>query len=304
MDISIVIVSWNTETVLLECLRSIYSYPPPGEFEIWLVDNASTDNSVEQTRMLFPLVNIIENHTNVGFARANNQAIEKSSGRFVVLLNPDTLIHPYMFDRLIDFINSHATVGSVGPRYLNLDGSLQRSCAPFPSISGEFWRMFHLDKIYSYGTYNMREWDQHKPREVDVLQGACLLIRRLALDKVGLLDNSFFMYSEETDLCYRLNKAGWKLYWIPEAVLTHLGGQSTRQAISAMFLRLYESKIQFIRKHYGRFMARVYKIIILATAFSRILTYPVIWCLFPQKRQSHWITVRNYWMLLGTLYRM
>lgn len=302
MDVSIIIVSWNTAALLEGCLRSIYSFPPKGEFDIWVVDNASTDHTVEGIRTLFPAVRTIENDGNVGFARANNQAIDQCGGRYVVLLNPDTIIHPHTFDLLVDFMESHPEVGAVGPRYLNPDGSLQISCAPFPSISREFWRMFYLDRIFAYGIYNMPAWDHHHPRQVNVLQGACLLVRRKAIDEIGMLDPGFFMYNEETDLCYRLYRARWMLYWIPESLITHFGGQSTQQAAAAMFLRLYESKTIFMRKHYGNSLAWLYKLVLFVSSLLRMLGYPILWCLFPQKREIYRLTLQNYVKLIGVLF--
>jgi len=302
MDLSIVIVSWNTADLLLDCLQSIYANPPSVDFDIWIVDNASTDDSVSKIQARYPSVHLLLNDTNVGFANANNQAIQQSSGCFILLLNPDTLVHPGSLDRLVNFLLAHPEAGACGSRYLNPDGSLQRSCAPFPTLSREFWRMNHLDLVHFYGKYDMAQWDVHQVREVDVLQGACLLLRREAISRVGMLDPGYFMYTEETDLCYRIHQAGWKLFWVPESTITHFGGQSTQQVANAMFLRLYESKVIFMRKHYGEGTAFVYKLILGTSALTRIIATPIAWCIAPGKRETHRMLARYYSNLLTELH--
>jgi GT2 family glycosyltransferase len=301
MDLSIVIVSWNTADLLLRCLQSIYANAPSVRFDIWIVDNASTDDSVRCIQANYPGVHLLLNKKNVGFARANNEAIQQCSGRYVLLLNPDTLVHPDALDRLVNFMGTHPDAGACGSRYLNPDGTLQWSCAPFPTLSREFWRMNHLDVVHAYGKYDMAHWDIHQVREVEVLQGASLLIKREVINQVGLLDPGYFMYTEETDLCYRIYQAGWKLYWVPESTITHFGGQSTQQVADTMFLRLYESKVIFMRKHYGSWSAFVYKLILGTSALTRIIAIPIAWCFIPAKRQMHRNLARNYSNLISAL---
>ncbi len=274
MKLTIIIVSWNTRELLSQCLTSIYRSPPSPEFEVWVVDNASEDGSIESIRRDFPAVRLISNSQNLGFAYANNQAVRSSTGEYLLLLNPDTEVHPLALQRLIDFLDQKPDHGAVGPRTLNPDGSLQTSSYPIPTLFREFWRMFYLDRVIPIGTYPMHIWDLKKPREVDALLGACLMVRRRALDEVGLLDDQYFMYSEEIDLCFRLRQAGWKISWVPEAQIVHYGGQSTQQVADAMFLNLYRSKIHFFRKHYGNRRAWAYKQILYAAALARVMARP------------------------------
>ncbi len=302
MDVSIIIVSWNTRNLLKICLDAVFAYPPAGEFDVWVVDNGSSDGTLAMLRQDFPQVKLIENQANIGFARANNQAIQQSSGRYVLLLNPDTEVNPDALQQLVQFLNDHPPVGAVGPRTLNPDGSLQPSAYPAPTLAREFWRLFHLDVIRPYGVYRQAGWDVRTPRRVDSLLGACLLIRRQALLQVGtLLDEQYFMYSEEIDLCYRLACAGWLLYWLPQAQIVHFGGQSTRLVAAEMFLRLYQGKLLYFRKHYGKFGAILYKLILLLAAVSRLLVSPLAWAKAPPARRRHLELAGRYWQLVKSL---
>jgi N-acetylglucosaminyl-diphospho-decaprenol L-rhamnosyltransferase len=215
------------------------------------VDNASTDGSAEMVRRRYPRVHLIENRENVGFAAANNQAIRRSAGRYVVLLNSDTEVLPGALEALAGFMEEHAQAGAAGARLLHVDGSLQASCHPMLTPGREFWRLIFLERIWARATYRMGRWDVTAPRQVDVIKGACLLLRREALDEVGLLDEGYFMYTEEVDLCYRLGRAGWELWWVPQAQVVHHEAQSTRQVASDMYLQLYRSKVRFYRKFGG-----------------------------------------------------
>ncbi|MCA9971002.1 MAG: glycosyltransferase family 2 protein [Anaerolineales bacterium] len=271
MDLSIIIVSWNTADLLQACLASVYAHAPCCAYDVWVVDNASTDDSAGMVRQQFPQAQLIANTDNVGFARANNQAIAASRGRYVLLLNPDTEVKPGALQALVDFLDAHPRAGAAGSMLLNPDESLQPSCHPMPTLAREFWRLFHLDVVWSYGRYAMQRWDTAVPRDVDVIQGASFLIRRAIVDRIGFLDGDYFMYSEEVDLCYRLQKHGWRLYWVPASRVIHYGGQSTRLVAEKMFLELYRGKVMFFRKHYGARTARLYKSVIALAALPRLV---------------------------------
>jgi GT2 family glycosyltransferase len=227
--------------------------------ETFVVDNASTDGSAALVRERFPWVRLIENSQNMGFARANNQAIACAAGRYVLLLNSDTVLHPGALSALSSFMDAHPGAGAAGGRLLNPDGSLQESCTPMLTPEREFWRLLFLDAVWPRAAYPMRRWDSAAPRPVEVIKGACLILRRAALDQVGLLDESYFLYTEEVDLCYRLAQAGWTCWWVPAAVVTHYGAASTRQAAEAMYAQLYRSKVQFYRKFGGATRAARFK---------------------------------------------
>ncbi len=304
MDLSIVIVNWNTHELLQKCLGSIYRHPPDAEFEVWLVDNDSSDQSVEMVRREFPQVRLIVNTQNVGFAHGNNQAMRESSGEYVLMLNPDTEVKPRALDTMLEFLRNCPEAGGAGARLVSADGSLQNSCSPELTLPRELWRLFHLDALYAYGQYRMDGWDLAKPRQVDGLQGAFLLLRKQALDQVGLLDEDYFMYTEELDLCYRLREAGWSLYWVPEAVVLHHGGQSTKQAPESNFIRLYESRLQYFRKHYGPTAASGYKGILMAAAVTRLGLSPLSYMLFPEQRERNRTLAGHYSKLIAVLPKM
>jgi GT2 family glycosyltransferase len=304
MKLSVVIVNWNTSKFLEKCLASIYSNHIEREFEVWVVDNASTDQSVPMVRERFSQVNLIVNEKNRGFSGANNQAIRRCSGEYVVLLNPDTEVRSKALDRLVDYMESHPEAGGAGPLILNPDGTRQISCYPEPTLSRELWRLFQLDRIRHYGTYNFNAWDPDGQREVDVIQGACLILRSSALEELGLLDEDYFMYTEEVDLCFRLRKARWKLIWVPQAEVVHYGGQATQQVATEMFLELYRSKILYFNKHHGKLSANFYKSIVLAATLARLALSPFAFFEERRSRDKHLSLAGNYRRLLSELFTM
>ncbi len=244
-DLAIVIVNWNTRQLLLDCLATLPSATANLRVATWVVDNGSHDGSVAAVQAAFPAMHVIANQDNRGFARANNQAIAASHGRHVLLLNSDTLARPGALTTLVNFLDANPSVAMVGPCLRNADGSVQRSYASFPSLRSEL---------------TGRNLRQRKPfpaagieaYAVDWIGGACLLVRREALQSFGLLDERYFMYTEETDWCFRARRAGWEVCYLPEAEVVHLGGQSSRMASTRMKAELYRSKLRFFGKHYGR----------------------------------------------------
>ena len=298
LSFSIIIVNWNTRELLARCLASIYQHPPRVPFEVIVVDNASSDGSAAMVRERFPQVRLIENQENVGFAKGNNQAIAASQGKYILLLNSDTVVLPQALNRLIDFIETHPRAGMAGPRLLNPDGSLQPSCTPFPTLAREAWRLFHGYRIKPLAEYPMATWDEITPREVDVLMGACLLVRREVIDQIGLLDEAFFMYSEEVDWCLRTKRAGWLVWWVPQASVVHYGGQSSRQASEKMFLQLYRSKVLFFRKHYGPARTLAYKGLLALASLPRLALGALASVEQPPRNGQHRQMAANYRRLL------
>jgi GT2 family glycosyltransferase len=244
----------------------------PYETEVIVVDNGSQDNSPELIGTEFPWVTLIANESNRGFAPANNQAYQISRGRYVLLLNSDTEAQPGALRALIDFMEAQPECGGGGALLRNADGSLQPSCQPMLTPGREFWRLTFLDRVWRRATYAMAEWNEVEPRTVETIKGACLIVRRLALEPaLPLLDEQYFMYTEEVDLCYRLSRAGWKLYWIPQAQVTHFGEASSRQAYNAMYVQLYRSKVQFYRKFGGEAQARRFKRLVAWAYWPRLV---------------------------------
>lgn len=301
MKLSIVIVSWNTADILAQCLDSIYEFPLKEEFEVWVVDNASTDGSVTMLNERFSQVRLIENENNPGFAGANNQAMQQCQGEYVLLLNPDTVILDDALNKMVSWLDAHGDVGALGPRILNPDHTLQTSSYPRPTLSREFWRLLKLDKLRPYGVYHMSAWDIAEPRQVEALLGACILIRRNLIEAIGLMDEDYFMYTEEIDYCYRISRAGWKLCWLPQATIIHYGGQSTQQVAADMFLQLYKSKLFFFRKHYGRLSGLMYKLILLLATLFRLIVAPLTLLQSGDKRQKNITLTQNYIRMLKLL---
>lgn len=302
MKLSIVIVSWNTRKLLRACLNSILRGCGDGfDFEILAVDNASSDGSAEMIRRDFPEVRLFQLPENIGFARANNHAVREARGQYVLLLNPDTKVGTGAIRRLVDFMEQRPKAGAVGPRVLNPDGSLQTSCYPSPTLFREFWRLFHLDRIKPLALYEMEEWDCDLSRQVEVLQGACLLVRGAAFRESGLLDEDYFIYSEDVDLCRRLREAGWTLHWEPGATVLHYGAQSTTQVEDPMFLRLYEGKVAYFRKHHGPGSAAVYKVILLMASLSRQILGPIAMLKRSSRRRRDLSLARRYRLLVRAL---
>jgi len=301
VDLSIVIVSWNTCRLLDECLASIYRNPLGGEYEVWVVDNDSTDGTQQMLQHKYPQIRLIANAQNLGFARANNQAIRQSTGRYVLCLNPDTEVKPGSIELLLGFMEQHTEAGGAGPYLLNSDGSFQISAYPMPTLGREFWRMFTLDRLRNFDVYAEHCVDSIEYCQVEVLKGACMLLRREALEQVGLFDEDYFIYTEEVDLCYRMNQAGWGLYWVPEARVLHHEGQSTHQVAEEMFLRLYQTKILFFRKRYGLLTSWIYKLILLAAAIFRLALSPIALLDRNPRREERLLLARNYTQLVVAL---
>lgn len=301
MDIAIIIVNWNTRDILGQCLQSVFASQTAKQFEVWVVDNGSSDGSKQMIKEIYPHTRLISNGDNVGFARANNQAVELSSGDYVMLLNPDTMVEKDVIEILANYLDQNPEIGAVGPRLLNPDGTLQESAYPEPTLPREFWRMFHLDRFHYYAEYPMDSWSEEVAREVDVLMGACLLIRRKALDQVGLLDEEFFVYSEEVDLCTRIRNFGWRISWLPTVKVLHLGGQSTQQVQQEMFLQLYKGKIQYFRKHHSAIEVWLYKFVLFLATLVRLVLTPFAYLERSAQKSKHLELSSNYRRLLLSL---
>jgi GT2 family glycosyltransferase len=303
MDLSVVIINWNTKELLITCLDSLFSGGLISEEQVWVVDNASSDGSAEAIEKYFPNINLIITPENVGFGAANNLAILHINKKYVWFLNPDTEVRSAALTTLINFMESNPSAGAAGSKFLNPDGSLQTSCYPFPTVSRECWRLLHLDTIWTYGGYNQAHWNPNEVREVDVLQGASLILRKEVLDQVGLFDEDYFMYTEEVDLCFRVKNAGWHLFWVPQSEVIHYGGQSTQQAATEMFISLYQTKLLFFKKHYSWFDVQLYKLVLSIASIVRLLLTPFALVMLHVDREKQLTLAKNYQRLLQDLWK-
>jgi len=250
IDLSIVIVSWNTKEYLLPCFTSIFEKGQRMASEVILVDNGSQDGGRIEVKRAFPSVHIIENEKNLGFAKAVNQGLQKASGRYVLLLNPDTQMKDGAIERLVSFMDAHSDVGVAGAQLLNADGSKQNSIANFPSLATELFNKSLLRWLFPK-KFPGKERDYPEPVEVDSVIGACMVVRRKAMEQVGLLDEDYFLFLEETDWCYRMKRAGWKIYHVPQAEVYHFQGKSAETAKKRAKVEFYRSRYHFFRKNRG-----------------------------------------------------
>jgi hypothetical protein len=220
------------------------------EVEVFVVDNGSMDGSGEAVKEGFPKINLIQNEKNLGFAKANNQALSLSKGKYLLLLNSDTQVKEGAVEKLFSFMEGHAEVGMTGVQLLNSDGSKQNSIANFPSLATELLNKSLLRLLFPE-KFPGKERNYYKPVEVDSVIGACMMVRRDAVDQVGLLDEDYFLFLEETDWCYRMKRAGWKIYHVPQAEVYHFQGKSAEAVKKEARVEFYRSRYHFFKKNRG-----------------------------------------------------
>ena len=252
LDLSIIVLNWNTRQMLVDCLSSVQTAVANLACEVVVVDNGSTDGSQAMLLRHFPEAHLIQNDENVGFARANNQAMTASQGRYMLLFNSDAIATPGAIQSLLDLARIQPRAGIVGAQLVNRDGSFQASHTSFPTLWQEFLMLTGLGRLFYGQWYPSHSPEEEKgPQTVDYVEGACLLVRREAFEDVGGLDESYFMYAEEVDWCHAMRERGWQVWYQPEAKVIHLGGGSSRDRQIQREADLYRSRVQFFRKHYG-----------------------------------------------------
>jgi GT2 family glycosyltransferase len=257
LDLAVVIVSYNTRELLRGCLRSLEADAPT---EIWVVDNGSTDGTRELVREEFPAVHLLCPEENLGFAAGNNLALARTNAGAVCLLNPDTVVHGRALTTLVRFLEQRPDAGVAGPQLLNPDGSFQHSAFRFPGLAQAFLDLAPLHPRLLASRLNGRyRQGGDRPFEIDHPLGACMVVRRAAIEQVGLLDPAFFMYCEEIDWCWRMKRAGWRIFMVPSARVTHYGGQSTQQLREPMFIELYRSRLLLYDRYHGPLTRWIYR---------------------------------------------
>ena len=261
MDVSIIIVNWNTCDILRDCLASIYEQTRDIAFEVIIVDNGSKDGSPEMVKTEFPQAVLLDNADNRGFAVANNQGIGVAKGRYVLLLNSDTLVLDRAIEKTVVFADAHPDAAVVGCRVLNADRSLQHSCSKLPALSDRFLFAVGLTKLFprnpTFARPGMSWWDHDCVREVEVISGCFMLVSKAAIDQVGALDERFFMYCEEVDWCKRFHEAGWKILFTPEAQIIHLGGGSAKKYSRRRVAIKDQATVKYMFKHWTGTRARL-----------------------------------------------
>ncbi len=250
VTLTVVIINWNTREDLLACLNSVEFATRGLNIETIVVDNASQDDSPEIVKKCYPWVSLIENRKNLGFARAANDALCQMKGWYALLLNPDTRVKGEAIESLISFMDQHPEAGLVGAQLLNADGSKQNSIANFPSLATELLNKSFLRWLFPK-SFPGKEEDYSKPIEVESVIGACMMVRREAMDQVGLLDDHYFLFLEETDWCYRMKRAGWKVYHVPQARVYHFQGKSAEKEKERARVEYFRSRYHFFKKNRG-----------------------------------------------------
>jgi len=307
IDVSILIVNWNTVDMLYNCLESVYKETSGIKFEVIVIDNASSDKSVEMVREKFPDVILIENEVNCGFAAANNQGLEIAQGRYALLLNSDTVVLENAIAKTYTFAEANSEAAVVGCRVLNSDRKIQSSCFMFPSILNLCLSSTYLYKLFPRNRFFGRElltwWDKNSINEVDCVSGCYMLVRKDAIDQAGVMDERFFMYFEETDWCYRFKKYGWKTLFTPEAEIIHLGGGSAEQVPVKMTLLLKGSMLLFFKKHNG-ILIYIAACLLIALFFFIRIPYWLLMSFSSQKDKKRKCLQTAYSYILGTWYAL
>ena len=258
VDLSVCIVSYNTCDLLRDCLNSLYQQPPLPGMEVIVVDNGSSDGTVEMLEQEFPAIQVIANTENRGFTRPMNQALRAGKGNYLVQLNPDTLVRSGAFAAILEYLQSHPQTGICTPKVLNRDGSVQKQCrrgAPLPwntlAYFAGFARLF--PKSHFFGGYLLNYLEDDQISEVTAVSGSCMFIRRAVVDQIGYLDEIFFAYQEDTDFCVRAREAGWKVEYVPLGEVVHLGGHGgTRVEVYRSIFAWHHSYYLYYRKHLAR----------------------------------------------------
>ena len=274
MTLSIIIVNYNVKHFLHQCLKSIERSKQKIDLEIFVVDNNSVDGSINMIQNEFPYVKLISNDKNTGFAKANNQAIKKAKGEYILLLNPDTIIEENTLIETISFLQKNTEAGALGVKMIDGNGDfLPESKRSLPSPSIAFYKIFGLSFLFpkskKFGKYHLNYLDKEKTHEIDVISGAFFMIRKKIIDEIGMLDENFFMYGEDIDLSYRIQQKGYKNFYLPTTSIIHYKGESTKKTSINYIFTFYQAMIIFVKKHYNTSKANPLIFIINTAIFIR-----------------------------------
>ena len=278
MDLSVIIVNWNTKKLLEDCLRSIFKFTKNVSFEVVVVDNGSSDGSQAMVKKKFPQVKLIPNKDNLGFAKASNQGIKLATGKYILLLNSDTYLIENSFKKLLDDARSLGEkLGAMGPLLLNEDRSIQQSVGFFPNIPQIFWWMTFFDDLPG-GTFLKPYHVDHdsfykSEHEVDWVTGAVFLIPKKVIEKAGMLDEKIFMYGEDFEWCFRIKKAGFKVYFSPAAKIVHIGGGSLKKVRTRAYIGEFEGIKYFYSKHKDKTSLQILRLLLKMGALLRIAVF-------------------------------
>jgi GT2 family glycosyltransferase len=297
VKLSIVIVSHNSEQFVKNCCSSLYSQKTSFPFEVILVDNDSNDRTVQIVREQFPHTTIIS-RTNTGFAAGNNAGIRHATGELVLLLNPDTILHDGSMETLVAHFSGHPRIGALGPKIFNADGTVQRTGVSFPALWNAVVEIFFLDIIFPsskiFGRHRKLYVDPDTTHEAEYLQGSCLMLRRDVFEEIGLLDENFFIYFEETDLCYRLKQKGWRVVYDPAASIVHYGGSGVGFYGKDRLIEFHRSYLIFLTKHYTVPSVSVFRVVLFLRSFVRVMIFLIASLFLLQRRQEFLSRAKGY----------
>ncbi len=297
-DVSIIIVSWNSWSYLDDCLKSLAHHATRYSTRIVIVDNGSKDGTPGVIKSRYHTISVIENSENLGFAAANNQGMRTARSRYVLLLNPDTVVMPGCLDALVEFMDAHPDAWAAGPMMLNGDGTLQRTGVRFPNNWNILWEAFFLDRLFPssriFGRHKELYSDPEVPRQVDYVQGACLVVRWNAIEHVGAMDEQFFMYFEETEWCHRMKMAGGEVWYCPAARVIHHGGGELAHYDERRVVYYHRALLLFFKKYYSVQESLVLRCILFLRSCIRICVWAVIATSSTSRRKAAASSLRGY----------
>lgn len=291
MSTAVIIVSYNTKSLLRDCLSSFIA-TQTGEYEIWVLDNSSSDGSAEMVASEFPQVHLIKSDENLGFGKGNNLIAQRTDTDYVLLINPDTTFNEDILGPMIDYFKRNLSVGVVGPRIIWPNGDLQLSCEKLPSLTYELaWqvhstlleRLFNSDRVIT--SVRMEEYDHREPRAVEFLWATCWLVRREVVRELGLFDPAFRMYDEDLDFCARLAKSEWQAHYFPAVTMVHIGGMSSTPVGKQIMMR--RGRRVFYRRHKGLLYAVAYRLSMNAMDAAKAVKHAVL-AICSRKGNDHW----------------
>ncbi len=310
MDVSICIVSWNTRDILRDCLQSIVDKTHSIQYEVIVVDNASSDESADMVRNIFPDCKLIESGENLGFARGNNLAVEQAIGKYILYLNPDTTLITNAIDGMYRFLEGHDAYGAVGCKLVFPDGRIQYTCAAaFPMPFNTLSALLLLNRVFPrsplFAGRELDYWNHEDSRDIECLSGACIMARKSIIDKIGGFDDNIFMYSEDLDLCLQILKRGWKIFYLADETIIHHEGVSTKVVKKRNFapLRQKAANYYFFEKNFGTFKAMQFRASVFLGSLFRItvmtLAFPILF--FKNKEQYKATISKHFYILLWSM---
>jgi GT2 family glycosyltransferase len=305
-EIAIIIVNWNQKDMTLHCLETVFANAPACSYEVVLVDNGSSDGSVDAMRRRFPDLRILENVANVGLAKANNRAMKETDSEFILLMNNDTVVKPGCIETLHAFIKEHPDAGIAGAKMFYGDGALQYSCFDFPGIINALWEALGLASLFPcsrvFGSYEMSWWDHAEPRQVDWVSTACYIARRAAFEKVEFIDPAYFVYSDDVDMGFKMRRTGYKVYYVPAAQIVHLSGRNVGHVSARKTMESTASLRYTIKKNHSYLYYQTWKAVKIAATSLKIVKWGALGVLRagpPTRRQilAHFLLSLKYFLV-------